>query len=71
MRDSLTVLKTTDRGFVYGTNIKSNKGFSYPGFHNSKGGRKFLFLTKEDFAQMIQIVIDYLKDLKSNFGGGK
>jgi len=66
MRDSLKVLKETNKGFVYGTRIKSRKGFSYAGVHNVGGKmgrppmRKWLFLSDHDWRQIVKMAIDYL-----------
>lgn len=58
-RDSLKVLESNKKGFVYGTRIKKN-GFAYPGHHN-KGNFPWLFLNKQDYAQMAKATTDYLK----------
>lgn len=65
-RDTLKVLEDKGDGFVYGTRTKSNKGFAYPGFHN-KGRFPFLFLTKQDFAQIQSMTVDFLEDKMQNF----
>lgn len=71
MRDSLKVLKETEKGFVYGTRVRSKKGFPYPGLHNVGGGnvpqRKWLFLNNTDWRQIVQIAIDFLKDELKSF----
>lgn len=59
-RDSIGILKEEPKGFLYGTNIKSNKGFPYMGFHNV-GRFPWLFLTKKDYAQIQKMTIDFLK----------
>ena len=66
MRDSLKVLSSDGKGFVYGTNTKSKKGFPYPGHWNTK---KFpwLFLTKKDYAQLTKATIDYLNGHLKSF----
>jgi hypothetical protein len=65
-RDSLKVLSREEKGFLYGTNIKSKKGFPYPGYHNQT---KFpwLFLRKHDFAQMTKMIVDFLEGKMSAF----
>lgn len=70
MRDSLKVLKETNKGFVYGTRQKSKKGYNYPGIHNRGEGkipqRKWLFLTDHDWRQIVKMTIDFLKgEIKS------
>jgi hypothetical protein len=65
MRDSIKVLQESERGFLFGTRIKSKKNFDYPGFHNA-GRFPFLFLNRQDFNQIVKMTVDYLKDkLKS------
>lgn len=59
LRDSLKVLQENEKGFVFGTRIKSERGFPYGGFHN-KNRFPFLFLRREDFLQIQQMTIDYL-----------
>jgi len=59
-RDSLKVLEKSQKGFVYGTRQKSEKGFSYPGYHN-KNKFPFLFFREKDYAQMTKMVVDYLE----------
>ena len=66
LRDSLKVLSQAEKGFVYGTKAKSNKGYPYPSVHN-KGGkrvpqRKWLFFNNIDFEQMTKMTVDYLKE---------
>jgi len=65
LRDSLKVLEKNNKGFVYGTRIKK-KGFAYPGHWNAE---KFpwLFLRKQDYAQMAKATTDYLKDRLKNY----
>ena len=65
-RDSLKILSQDADGFVYGTNVKSKKGFPYPGHHN-KGKFPFLFLRGEDFLQMESMTVDYLEGVMKNF----
>lgn len=65
-RDSLKILKTAKRGFLFGTRVKSNKGFPYPGHHNSNKF-PFIFLNKNDFAQMTRATVDYLNGKIKNF----
>ena len=73
MRDSLKVLERADKGFVYGTRLRSKKGFSYPAIHNTGGSgskppqRPWLFLTPHDFAQMAKMTKDYLENRLQGF----
>lgn len=60
LRDSLKVLESSKKGFVYGTRVKSKKNFPYPG-HWNKGKFPWLFLNKQDYAQMAKATTDYLK----------
>ena len=66
MRDSIKVLREDAQGgFVYGTNVRSKKGFLYPGIHNTGGNpnppqRKWLFLTGLDLRQLTQFAIDHV-----------
>jgi len=64
-RDSLKVLERTNSGFVYGTLVKSKKGFQYPA-HQSKRF-PFLFLRKQDYLQFERATVDFLKDQLRNF----
>ncbi len=64
-RDSLKVLESNKKGFVYGTRVKE-KGFAYPGHHN-KGNFPWLFLNKQDYAQMAKATTDYLKGKLRNY----
>lgn len=68
LRDSLKVLRKTKNGFEYGTNVKSRKGFPYPGIHQTGGKnlpqRKFLFLTRKDLQQMVKMTIDHIRGIK-------
>ena len=65
LRDSLKILERTRKGFLYGTRIMK-KGFAYPGHWNTN---KFpwLFLRKQDYAQMAKATTDYLKDRLKNY----
>lgn len=65
-RDTLKVLESNKKGFVYGTKTKSKKGFAYPGHHN-KGKFPFIFLTKTDFAQITKMTVDYLNSVMKTF----
>lgn len=60
LRDSLRVLERSAKGFIYGTRIKSKKGFSYGGYHNANNF-PWLFLTKQDVAQMAKMTKDFLQ----------
>jgi phage gpG-like protein len=67
MRDSVKVLEENPLGFVFGTRVKSKKGFPYPGYHNAN---KFswLFLSKgTDFAQLSIMTKDYLDNQMKRF----
>lgn len=64
-RDSLKVLESNKKGFVYGTRVKE-KGFAYPG-HWNKGKFPWLFLNKQDYAQMAKATTDFLKGKLKNF----
>jgi len=65
LRDSLKVLERSKKGFEYGTRI-NNKGFSYGGHWNAS---KFpwLFLKKQDYAQMAKATTDYLSGILKNY----
>ncbi len=65
-RDSIKVLQESPTGYTYGTRIKSKKGYSYMGHHNQ---RKFpwLFLKKQDYAQLQRMTVDYLNDVMKGF----
>ena len=66
MRDSIKVLREDEQGgFVYGTTVRSKKGFLYPGIHNTGGNpnppqRKWLFLTGLDLRQLTRFAIDHV-----------
>jgi hypothetical protein len=64
-RDSLKVLESSKRGFLFGTR-HTNKGFPFPGMHNA-GRFPFLFYEKKDYAQMVRMTIDHLKDSLKGF----
>jgi len=71
MRDSLRVLESSSNGFVYGTKIKSKKGFPYPAAHNVGGkktgrppARPWLFLSRDDFRQIVSMTVDFLEGVK-------
>lgn len=65
LRDSLKVLQSNKNGFTYGTTAKSKKGFQYPG-HWNIGKFKWLFLNKNDYAQIVKMTVDFLKDRLKN-----
>jgi len=65
-RDSLKILESKENGFVYGTKIKTKKGFAYMAFHNH-GRFPFLFLKKEDFIVIQRMTIDFLNEKLSTF----
>lgn len=66
MRDSIDILMRSEKGFVFGTVMKSSEGAPYPGIHNVGGKenrppqRMWLFLTEKDYAQMAKMTTDYL-----------
>lgn len=66
MRDSIGVIKKGLKGFVYGTEVRSNSGFPYPGAHQAGGGnlpqRKFIFLNRNDLRQLVRMSIDFIKN---------
>lgn len=68
MRDSIRVLAENKTGFLFGSDVRSQKGYPYPGVHNvgGKNGRppqrKWLFLTRNDFAQMLVMTRDWIKN---------
>jgi len=66
LRDSLKVLKRSHKGFVYGTKVKSKKGFHYPGYWNNSKF-VFLFFNKIDFAQISRMTVDFLNDRLERF----
>jgi phage gpG-like protein len=63
---SLKVLSKNKNGFVYGTNAKSKKGFNYPGHWNASRF-PWLFLTKNDYNQMVKATIDFLNNKLKTF----
>jgi hypothetical protein len=65
-RDSIRMLQESEKGFLYGTNIKSKRGFSYMGFHNI-GRFPWLFLSKKDYAQIQKMTVDFLKGALSKW----
>jgi len=73
MRDSLKTLRRAEKGFEYGTKRKSPEGFPYPAIHNVGDSkipqRQWLFLTREDLAQMVSMAVDYLNGKMVRFRG--
>ena len=73
LRDSLKTIKSSSKGFIYGTKVKSG-GFPYPGHHNAN---KFpwLFLNQHDMATIAKMTKHYidgkLKSLASYTRGNK
>lgn len=76
LRDSLarkSALTVSDRGLTYGTNVKSDGNFPYPGMHNvgsNNAGknknikipaRRWLFLTKSDLQQILFTTKEWLE----------
>lgn len=66
LRDDLKTLQSNKRGFEYGTRLKSRKNFPYPG-HWNRGKFPWLFLKKQDYAQMALATTDFLKGKLKNF----
>jgi len=69
LRDSLSsdsAIKIYPKGFSYGTNVVSKKGFSYPGFHqvgdDRVPARRWLFLRKEELYQMTVTTRDWIEN---------
>ena len=60
LKFSHKVLRNFKRGFVYGTLIKSKKGFNYDGYHNDFNF-PWLFLTQKDMIQMSTMIKDFLQ----------
>lgn len=65
LRDSLKVIDRSSRGFSYGTNKRSKKGFPYPAHQNQRF--PWLFLRKQDYLQFEKATVDFLKDSLKNF----
>lgn len=70
-RDSLKVLESHNKGFTYGTNVRSKGGFPYMGVHQVGDAkipqRKSIFLNNHDLRQIIQMTVDYLKGLEVKY----
>jgi len=64
-RDSLRVLRRSERGFVYGTDVRNEKGFPYMTAHQTGTPtipqRLSIFLTKHDLRQIVKMTIDHLR----------
>lgn len=62
-------VKVSGKGLVYGTDVKSNKGFSYPGIHQLGGKnlpkRRWLFINVPELNQIANTVRDWLMGLKT------
>jgi phage gpG-like protein len=62
-------IKIKNKGLEYGTDRRSNKGFPYPGIHQTGGNnlpqRRWLFLTKDELMQIAVTTRDWLKGLQS------
>jgi len=76
MFESIKVLYKSKFGFIFGTKLVSKDGFPYPAVHNVGGSipgrpprRTWLFLTKRDYAQLLQMAIAYLEDRKVDVRG--
>ena len=72
LRDDLLsnrAIKIKNKGLEYGTDRRSNKGFPYPGIHQTGGNnlpqRRWLFLTKDELMQIAVTTRDWLKGLQS------
>ncbi|MBU2177662.1 MAG: hypothetical protein KJ556_21430 [Gammaproteobacteria bacterium] len=60
-----SALKIMRKGLEYGTDVKSKKGFSYPGFHqvgdSRVPARRWLFLNKEELNQIAHSTKQFLE----------
>jgi hypothetical protein len=58
-------VKIKGKGMEYGTDVKSDKGFPYPGLHqvgdDKNPQRRFLFWTDNDLQQMLKMAIDFIE----------
>ena len=75
LRDSLAVsgaVKIYPRGLVYGTTLRSRKGFPYPGFHqvgdNRVPARPWLFITRRELFEIAVETRRFLEGTKAKFG---
>ena len=61
-------LKVDNRGLEYGTEVKSDKGFSYPALHQvgkrKMPKRRFLFITEQELYQIANTTAQWLKGLR-------
>jgi phage gpG-like protein len=60
LRNSLRILKWSSNfeGFIYGTDVKSKKGFTYGLYHNTI--RPFLFVNKKDGVHILELIKKWL-----------
>ena len=58
LRDSIKVIQKSKRGFLFGSTVNEN-GFAYPAYHNANRF-PWLFLRREDYAQLTRMTVDYL-----------
>lgn len=71
--ESKSAIQLSKKGFQYGTNVKSNRGFPYPGVHQVGDPpvpqRRWLFLTKENLMQIAIWCKEYLQGQLSKLKG--
>ena len=64
-------VKIRGKGMEYGTDVKSKKGFPYPGVHQVGSEpipqRRFLFWTDTDLQQMLKMSIDFIEGKLRDF----
>lgn len=76
LRDSLNserAIQIKGKGLIYGTNVRSRKGFYYPGFHQVGGrtrhgrvpARPFLFLQRSELHEIANMTRNYILDRMS------
>jgi phage gpG-like protein len=72
LKDSLlsdSAIKVSGKGLVYGTDVKSNKGFPYPGIHQLGGTnlpkRRWLFLNNAELTQIAYTTRDWIMGIKT------
>ena len=75
LRDSLAVsgaVKIYPRGLIYGTTLRSRKGFPYPGFHQVGDkrvpARPWLFITRRELFEIAVETRRFLEGTKAKFG---
>lgn len=74
LRDKLSAdyaIKIKGKGMEYGTDLRSSKGFPFPGAHNIGMGklphRRFLFWSNTDLQQMLKMSIDFIEGKLRDF----